>query len=38
MKCHDLIIVTRTCNERNTNVRRVWHERVTRVTRTCHTN
>ena len=34
----DIITVTRTCNARNTNVKRKKHIRVTRVTRTCYAN
>ena len=34
----DIITVTRTCNARNTNVKREKHIRVTRGTRTCNAN
>lgn len=34
----DIITVTRTCNARNTNVKRKKHIRVTRGTRTCNAN
>lgn len=38
MKFSDPISVTRTCNGRNTNVKRALHERVTGATRTCNGN